>query len=246
MMREKIENRGPESATLGAIGFMRAQNVTLAGMSGGPRGYSVAQSTGSKDGGIDSAGFERVRADYDSLVESILSGNRKAGESIAQLFASLTGGGKQAKQSLAGVFEGMAGQIFESMGDYAKRLGVLTGLSAKAFAALRSMNPFAAAAASVGLIALGQALKSLAGSLGKGGGHSAGADTGSGYSQTAATSAATSASPSAQPLNIYIGGLRGTGVYEVDRALNRAGVDRELRERFRELVRTGSNPALRY
>lgn len=246
MMRETGEISGPADATLGAMGFMRAQKVSLAGMSGRPGGNSGLPGIGGQGAGTETAGIERVRADYDSLVESILSGNRKAGESIAQLFASLTGGGKQAKQALAGVFEGMAGQIFASMGDYAKRLGVLTGLSAKAFAALRSMNPFAAAAASVGLIALGQALKSLAGSLGKGGGHSAGADAGGGYSQTAATSAATAAQPSAQPLNIYIGGLRGTGAYEVERALSRAGVDRELRERFRELVRTGSNPALRY
>ena len=243
-MRKKNEIGGPEAATLGAIGFMREQKVSLAGMSGRSVENSVSTATGARDDGKETAGIERVRADYDSLVESILSGNRKAGESIAQLFTSLTGGGKQAKQALAGVFEGMAGQIFESMGDYAKRLGVLTGLSAKAFAALRSMNPFAAAAASVGLIALGQALKSLAGSLGKGGGKQAGSGSGPGYAQAAATSAASSVSPSAQPLNIYIGGLRGTGAYELDRALNRAGVDRELRERFRELVRTGSNPAV--
>ncbi|MCE5272031.1 hypothetical protein LLH00_12215 [bacterium] len=249
-MMQRSDMGGPEEATLGAIGFMREQ----AGAPGVQAPVAQTPAAGLSLGGQDAgglgaggalAGIEQVREGYDSLVQSILGGNRSAGDSITQLFSSLTGGGKQAKQALAGVFEGMAGQIFSGMADYAKQLGVLTGLASTAFTALKSMNPFAAAAASIGLIALGAALKSLAGSLGKGGGYQ-NANTGGGYSQAASASASTVASAS-QPLSIYIGGL-GSGVssYEVERTLDRAGVDRELRERFRELVRTGANPALGY
>ncbi len=49
-----------------------------------------------------------------------------------------------------------------------------------------------------------------------------------------------------QVVNVYINGIRSSNVYEVDRSLNRAGVDRELRNRIRELVRTGSNPIREY
>jgi len=250
-MMQRSEMGGPEEATLGAIGFMRDQaaapvlQAPAAQPAGGRARLGSGPAGGQSAAGGALAGIEQVREGYDSLVQSILGGNRSAGDSIAQLFGSLTGGGKQAKQALAGVFEGMAGQIFSGMADYAKQLGFLTGMSAKAFTALKSMNPWAAAAASIGLIALGTALKSLAGSLGKGSG---GSPSGSGgnYSQSSTVASSTAAS-SSQPLNIYIGGLGGgTSTYQVERTLDRAGVDRELRERFRELVRTGANPALGY
>ena len=193
--------RGPASETLRAIGFMRTQMTILPGMSAAAGSQNVADGLGFA-GAL--AGIEQVRAGYGSLVESILGGNRAAAESVSALFGSLTGGGKKAQEELAGSFEAMAGQIFAGMGDYAKRLGLLSGLAAKAFAALQSMNPFAAAAASVALIAIGQALKSLARGVGKGGSGQSGV-SGSAYPGPA-TTATGAVAPGSHPVNIYING----------------------------------------
>lgn len=236
MHRGEMIGGGTVRATLGSIGFMREQTVVARGTRNARENPSVGAGMQGFVEALD--GIERVRSGYESLVESILGGNRSAAESVKALFVALTGGGRKAHEELAGSFEAMTGQIFAGMGDYAKRLGVLSGLAAKAFAALRSMNPFAAAAASVALIAIGQALKGLAGSVGKGGGSGGVAANGTG------SAGSSSGGGISRPVNIYINGLRSAAPYAVERVLDRAGVDRDLRERFRELVRTGANPAL--
>jgi hypothetical protein len=190
----------------------------------------------------------QVKQSYAGMIENILSGNQSALGSILGLFGELTGKGKKAGDATGQVFQMLQGQVFSTLGKYASQLGLLTGLSSKAFAALKSMNPFAAAAASVALLALGQALKRLSSHVGRsespedpfpaGGASAGGAGAGSGGEA--------GSGGQNRVVNIYINGLRSANPYEVDRALDRAGVDRELRNRFRELVRTGANPALAY
>ena len=196
-------------------------------------------------------GLERVEQRHREMIERISGGNRKALGGISGLFEQLAERLRSAAGVTGKVFEKLQGNLFSSLGAYATRLGFLTGLASKAFTALRTMNPFAAAAASMALLALGQALKRLA----SGAGGAAGVSPGSTAAALQPASSGAAGSRSAvnsdtwrapRVVNIYINGLKSGSSLEVDRTLGRAGIDRELRQRIQELVRTGANPVREY
>ncbi|MBN2289443.1 MAG: hypothetical protein JXQ83_08940 [Candidatus Glassbacteria bacterium] len=171
---------------------------------------------------------------YLEMVESITAGNREASDSIAEMFEGLVSGGDEAAARTVEGFGKMREGLFQGLADYASKLGVLAGLAAKVFLALRSLNPAAALAASLGLKHLAQAMRSIGGGPGAGG-----------YSGQAAGSTAEAAEtgagkrPMTQVIIIDSGGRRVADSSDLDRAFDRAGVDRALRGQIRELVRSG-------
>ena len=198
-----------------------------------------------KDGGLEF--FKTIREMYDKMFEQIIGGNDRIMASFALMFRNILEQATGSYDRIGQRYSIMQKDLYGGLADYALHLGAVSGFVSKAFAAFRTMNPFAAAAASFGLIALGQMLRSL--SSGRGG--SAPSGTGGRSSMKLATAGAGGVSAESswrgpQVVNVYINGIRSSNVYEVDRGLNRAGVDRELRNRIRELVRTGSNPIREY
>ncbi|HUU29384.1 MAG TPA: hypothetical protein VM123_16395 [archaeon] len=236
--------KGPAGGSLSSGYSQFPGNLANSSIPGLDNGVSFDLLSGdSGDKALQSIG--RIQARYGEMVDMIISGNQSALSSISGLFQQLEARGWAAADSTGSRFARLQGDIFGGMGDYAARLGSLTGLASKAFAALSSMNPFAASAASVALLALGKALKSLASFSGSSGStYSGGYSTAGAYGSTGANqdSGAGNTWTGPQVVNVYINGLKSANPYEVDRTLNRAGVDRELRQRIRELVRTGSNP----
>jgi hypothetical protein len=159
---------------------------------------------------------------------------------VSGLFGEIERRGESAAGVTGEKFISMIDRIGEGMGDYALRLGTLSGLAAKAFFALRAMNPFAASAASMALLSLGKMMGRLAFSFSALGGSSSGSSRQSSGANGQPSPESTWRGP--QVVNVYISGLKASTPYEIDRSLNRAGVDRELRQRIRELIRTGANP----
>lgn len=209
-----------------------------AGVSSPEGGLAGLFSGGFADRAVDC--IKKVESSYSGMVEKIVSGNQRALESVSGLFGELERGGDSAAGVTGEKFISMIDRIGEGMGDYALRLGTLSGLAAKAFFALRTMNPFAASAASMALLSLGKMMGRLAFSFSGLGGSSSGSSRQSYGANGQSSPESTWRGP--QVVNVYISGLKASTPYEVDRSLNRAGVDRELRQRIRELIRTGANP----
>ncbi len=188
------------------------------------------------------AGIERTARGYEELAGTITRANQQAAGSIERLFAGLESGGARAASTVGGGFERMWGGLYAGLGGYAQRLGQLSTLSAGAFGALAAMNPLGAAAAGGTLQSLGAVLLRLTSGFSlltqAAGGLAGGSGT------TASSAALSRPETAAVPtvVNVYLEGRRSSGGYEVDRALSRAGVDRELRQRLRELARTGASP----
>ncbi|MEA1997429.1 MAG: hypothetical protein U9N45_07305 [Gemmatimonadota bacterium] len=197
-----------------------------------------------------SISIKDIEERYLDMVGKIVSGNRTAQESVIRLFDELSRSGGTAATATGEHFARVQGEMFSAMGNYASQLGKLTGLASRAFFSLRSMNPFSASAAAAALQALGSALRRLASSVGTARGLSSPGGYSSGWQQGAAATSGTAGAGNTwrgpRTVNVYINGIKSSSPYEVDRALNRAGVDRELRARIRELARTGSNPLPAY
>jgi len=183
--------------------------------------------------------IEQTGQAYSGMIESMIAGNEEAAGSITELFEQLAGSGEEAAMLTGGAFENVGGQIFDLMGNYTTKLGTLSLLSSKAFMALRSMNPWAAAAAGVALMALGQAMRGLAASVGSAGGRSV-SSAGTGGGAAAGQETTARQGPVPQIIIIDPGGRKLAGSNDLDRTLDRAGVDRSLRGRILELVRSGS------
>jgi len=200
-----------------------------------------------KDGSLEF--FRSIRETYDQMLERIMSGNDKIMASFASMFRKILEQATGSFDRIGNSSTILCKDLYRGLADYTMHLGAVSGYASKAFAAFRTLNPFGAAAASFGLIALGQMLRSLSSGLG---GSARSGTVGSGVRLATAGDGGVSAESSSstrggpQVVNVYIDGIRGGSVYQVDRNLDRAGVDRELRNRIRELVRTGSNPAREY
>jgi hypothetical protein len=186
---------------------------------------------------LDGIGLAGER--YGEMIGNIVSGNREASDSLAGMFEALAGRGEQASSLNGKIIDTMRGQLFDMAGEYATRLGNLTLLSSKAFAALRSMNPLAATTAGVALMALGQVLGSLAGSVGTGSPRVGGTPSVAGDAGTGNDSVE-GARPQTQIVIIDSNGRKTPGGGDLDRALDRAGLDRSLRGQIQELIRSGS------
>ncbi len=209
----------------------------------------AASGIGGLFGGLFDGGFigiveeiDQTEQRYREMIETIIGGNKEASDSIAGMFDQLVGGGEEAAALTGEAFETMGGQIYDLVGEYATKLGTLSLLSSKVFAALRSMNPWVASAAGVALIALGQAMRSLAGSVGTGrigGPEASSVGTGSG-TPAAGSEPVGSERPRTQIIIIDSSGRKLAGSYDLDRTFDRAGIDRGLRRQIRELVRSGS------
>ncbi len=191
--------------------------------------------------------FEKMLDSYEKMLRQIISGNDQIMSSWMKMCRKMLELATGSYDRIGQRYSIMHKDLYGGLADYTLHLGAVSGYVSKAFAAFRTMNPFAAAAASFGLIALGQMLRSL--SFGRGGSAPSGTGGRSSMKLAAAGAGGVSAESSwrgPQVVNVYINGIRSSNVYEVDRGLNRAGVDRELRNRIRELVRTGSNPIREY
>ena len=113
-------------------------------------------------------GIDQTRDRYQEMIGSIVEGNREAAGSITGMFGQLVAGSEEACVLTGESFEMMGNRIFDMAGEYAARLGKLSILSSKVFTALRSMNPWVAAAAGIALMVLGKKMRGLAGSVGTG------------------------------------------------------------------------------
>ncbi len=203
---------------------------------------SIAQMPG-KDGGLEH--LKTIREMYDKMFEQIIGGNDKIMASFDLMFRKMLEWGTGSFDKIGKRSSILNKDLYGGLSSYAMHLGTVSGYASRAFAAFRTLNPFGAAAASFGLIALGQMLRSLSSGMGGGAGWGGGSAT---RLATAGAGGSTAESTwrGPQVVNVYIDGIRSANVYEVDRSLDRAGVDRELRNRIRELVRTGSNPIREY
>jgi|GEM_PF-3762857 hypothetical protein len=203
---------------------------------------SIAQMPG-KNGGLEH--LKTIREMYDKMFEQIIGGNDKIMASFALMFRKMLEWATGSFDRIGQRSTILNKDLYGGLSSYAMNLGTVSGYASKAFAAFRTLNPFGAAAASFGLIALGQMLRSLSSGMGGGAGWGGGSAT---RLATAGAGGSTAESTwrGPQVVNVYIDGIRSANVYEVDRSLDRAGVDRELRNRIRELVRTGSNPIREY
>ncbi len=186
-------------------------------------------------------GIDQTREHYQEMIGGIVEGNREAAGSITGMFGKLVTGSEEACALTGESFEMMGNRIFDLMGEYAARLGKLSILSSKVFTALRSMNPWVAAAAGVALMVLGKRMRGLAGSVGTGSteGGSAGTAVSGGGTATG-READGPKMPRTQIIIIDSGGRRIAGSSDLDRTLDRAGIDRSLRNQIREMVRSGS------
>lgn len=203
---------------------------------------SFAQMPG-KDGGLEH--LKTIREMYDKMFEQIIGGNDKIMASFDLMFRKMLEWATGSFDKIGKRSSILNKDLYGGLSSYAMNLGTVSGYASRAFAAFRTLNPFGAAAASFGLIALGQMLRSLSSGIGGGAGWGGGSAT---RLATAGAGGSTAESTwrGPQVVNVYIDGIRSANVYEVDRSLDRAGVDRELRNRIRELVRTGSNPIREY
>ena len=203
---------------------------------------SFAQMPG-KDGGLEH--LKTIREMYDKMFEQIIGGNDKIMASFDLMFRKMLEWATGSFDKIGQRSSILNKDLYGGLSSYAMHLGTVSGYASKAFAAFRTLNPFGAAAASFGLIALGQMLRSLSSGMGGGAGWGGGSGT---RLATAGAGGSTAESTwrGPQVVNVYIDGIRSANVYQVDRSLDRAGVDRELRNRIRELVRTGSNPIREY
>lgn len=188
-------------------------------------------------------GLAEIERRYQEMRNRVRAGNAELLSGFIRTFEQVKSGGREAFNSLGERFEALSGTLNDSLGDYAVNLGAVSGFASKAFTAFRTLNPFAAAFAAAGLGALGQMLRRLStGGGGKGGTSSGSFSLGTSSSASPSTNAGNDSWRGPQVVNVYIDGLRNSSPQELDRTLGRAGVDRELRQRIRELVRTGSNP----
>ena len=188
-------------------------------------------------------GLAEIERRYQEMRNRVSAGNAELLAGFLRTFEQLKSGGREAFESLSERFESLTGTLNNNLGDYASNLGAVSGFASKAFTAFRALNPFAAAFAAVGLSALGQMLRRLSsGGSGKSGASSGSFSLGTGSSASTGTNAGNDSWRGPQVVNVYIDGLRNSSPQELDRSLGRAGVDRELRQRIRELVRSGSNP----
>ena len=191
--------------------------------------------------------FKTIREMYDKLFGQIIGGNDEIMASFASMFRKILEQATGSFDRIGRRSTVLCKDLYSGLADYTVNLGAVSGYASRAFAAFRTLNPFGAAAASFGLMALGQMLRSLS----SGGAAPALSGSGGGSSARLATADAGGISAEStwsgpQVVNVYIDGMRSGSVYEVDRSLDRAGLDRELRNRIRELVRTGSNPTRTY
>ena len=188
-------------------------------------------------------GLAEIERRYQEMRNRVSAGNAELLTGFLRTFEQLKSGGREAFGSLGERFESLTATLNGNLSDYALNLGAVSGIASKAFTAFRTLNPFAAAFAAVGLSALGQMLRRLSsGGSGTSGASSGSFSLGTGSSASTDTNAGNDSWRGPQVVNVYIDGLRNSSPQELDRTLGRAGVDRELRQRIRELVRSGSNP----
>ncbi|MFH1070322.1 MAG: hypothetical protein V1794_11945 [Candidatus Glassbacteria bacterium] len=242
---ESIDNIGRmlERLSSGLSAPGRLSGRSLAGLLGGENpAYRPARLDlfgGSDLGQAATSSFDRIEKRYRDWLETARGGNLELFGSFARLFEMIAERSGRAFEAAGGGFAIMQEKLYPGLAEYAGGLSALTGAAGRAFQALRAMNPIAAMIASSALSLLGsffnrrQAAAAPASSVM--------AYAGSGTASVGASAAGGWTGP--QVVNVYIDGIRVGGEYEMDRTLGRAGVDRQLRDRIRELVRTGANPA---
>ncbi|HLA40149.1 MAG TPA: hypothetical protein VJ417_09135 [Candidatus Glassbacteria bacterium] len=198
----------------------------------------------------DTAGFyggmlsslDQLMKRYDQWLTLARGGNRELFDSFSRLFGMIAEQSNRAYETAGKGFAGMQEKMYAGLAEYAGSLSSLTGAAGRAFLALRAMNPVAAMLASSALSLIGSFFNRRSASaapassvLAYANGGPAAAGTGGGSNWTGP-----------QVVNVYIDGIKTGGDSEVDRTLGRAGVDRQLRDRIRELVRSGANPVRQY
>ncbi|MEA2064392.1 MAG: hypothetical protein U9P14_11880, partial [Gemmatimonadota bacterium] len=178
----------------------------------------------------------KTRDCYGGMIGDILDGNETATGSIRDMLDVLMNEGDQSCVFFSESYKKMGRSMFDVMGNYSNMLGSLMALAAKAFAALKSMNPWAAAAAAAALAAFQRKMGKLANSVGAGSVPSAAA-AGAG---APASEQAAGPQTAIKVVIIDSNGPRSGSTQDVDRVLARADVDRRLRAQIQELTRTGS------
>ena len=183
-------------------------------------------------------GIAKVETRHKRMIEGMLGGNRDLTSQTKELFARMTGQFGKMFGVTNKRHQKLIGSVLGGLSNYVSTLSSVSSAVSKAFSAFGSLNPFAALAASIVLSQLSSRLGGQAGSGGFPGGSISGGSIAAGGSVSAAGSGA---GGEALPQVIII---HTNGEVDLDRALDRAGLDRTLRQRIYELQRTGGSLGL--
>ena len=134
---------------------------------GGNQGDGLGGILGGMLGGTNGDATNPLKP-LDDAIDSIIGKNGDLLGSFEESLGGIEGLGGQVADTLAGSFSDMGTTLIKSSLDYFAKLGGLTGLSAKAFASLKSMNPWTAMAAGAALMTISSQLKRLSSSVGSG------------------------------------------------------------------------------
>ena len=217
---------------LGLFGLGGQNGGLLGGLfgMGGNQGGGLGGILGGMLGGTNG---ETPFSSLEKGIDGILDKNSDLFASFEETFGGVEELGGMLADGLSGSFADMGLTLLTTSLDYFGKLGFLTGLSAKAFASLKSMNPWTAMAAGAALMTISSQLKRLSSSVGSG---STPSVTGGSALSSMEQSKQEQQKPATDIKVVIVdgNGSRRGSQNDVDRVLGRADIDRALREQLYE------------